>query len=70
MVKNIPANAGVVRDMGSIPRSKDPLEECTATHSSILAWRIPWTGICGPQGRKELLVAISWTQVKRLNKHT
>ena len=21
----------------------DPLEEGTATHSSILAWRIPWT---------------------------
>ena len=23
---------------------EDPLEEGTATHSSILAWRIPWTG--------------------------
>ena len=23
---------------------KDPLEESMATHSSILAWRIPWTG--------------------------
>ena len=22
---------------------KDPLEKRTATHSSILAWRIPWT---------------------------
>ena len=22
---------------------KDPLEESTATHSSIRAWRIPWT---------------------------
>ena len=22
---------------------EDPLEEETATHSSILAWRIPWT---------------------------
>ena len=22
---------------------KDPLEEGTATHSGILAWRIPWT---------------------------
>ena len=22
---------------------EDPLEECMATHSSILAWRIPWT---------------------------
>ena len=23
---------------------KDPLEKGMATHSSILAWRIPWTG--------------------------
>ena len=22
---------------------EDPLEECIATHSSILAWRVPWT---------------------------
>ena len=22
---------------------EDPLEECMVTHSSILAWRIPWT---------------------------
>ena len=34
----------------------DPLEEEMATHSSILAWRIPWTeypGGYGPWGRKE-----------------
>ena len=29
--------------MRSIPGSGDPLEEGMATHSSILAWRIPWT---------------------------
>ena len=29
--------------MGSIPGWEDPLEEGTATHSNILAWRIPWT---------------------------
>ena len=29
---------------GSIPGSEDPLEEEIETHSSILAWRIPWTG--------------------------
>ena len=23
---------------------EDPLEEGMATHSSILAWKIPWTG--------------------------
>ena len=40
LVKNLPANAGDVRDMGSVPGSEDPLEESMATHSSILAWRI------------------------------
>ena len=40
MVKNLCANAG---DVGSIPELEDPLEEGMATHSSILAWRIPLT---------------------------
>ena len=34
----------------------DPLEEEMATHSSILAWRIPWTGCpggYGPWGHKK-----------------
>ena len=42
-----------VRSLGQ----KDPLEEGMATHSSTLAWRIPWTqGLVGysPWGRKEL----------------
>ena len=39
MVKNPPANAGDTRDMDQA----DPLEEEMATHSSILAWGIPWT---------------------------
>ena len=43
MVKNPPANAGDVRDMGSILGREDPLEKEMATQSSILAWRIPWT---------------------------
>ena len=30
-------------DPGSVPGLGDPLEESMATHSSILAWRIPWT---------------------------
>ena len=29
-------------DPGSIPGWEDPLEKGKATHSSILAWRIPW----------------------------
>ena len=43
MVKNPPA----VKEMQEIwVRSlgwKDPLEESMAAHSSILAWRVPWT---------------------------
>ena len=29
---------------------EDPLEKGTATHSSILAWRIPWTNSMGHKG--------------------
>ena len=42
-VKNPSANARDIRGMGSIPGLETPLEEGTATHSSILGWRIPWT---------------------------
>ena len=42
MVKNLPANAGDVRDIRSLGQ-EDPLEEEMATHSSILVWNIPWT---------------------------
>ena len=40
VVKNPPANAGYVRDGGSIPGLEDPLQEEMANHSSISAWRI------------------------------
>jgi len=44
VVKNLPANAGDLRDVGSIPGlGRSPGGEGDATHSSILAWRIPWT---------------------------
>ena len=40
LVKNLPAVQGTqVRSLGW----EDPLEKGKATHSSILAWRIPWT---------------------------
>ena len=40
MVKNLPAMQEIqIRSLGW----KDPLEKGMATHSSILAWRIPWT---------------------------
>ena len=32
-----------VGDLGVILGWEDPLEEGVATHSSVLAWRIPWT---------------------------
>ena len=42
----------LVRSLGG----EDPLEKAMATHSSTLAWRIPWTeepGGYSPQGRQE-----------------
>ena len=41
--KESACNAGAAQDVGLIPGLERPLEEGTATHSSILAWRIPWT---------------------------
>ena len=40
MVKNLPAMQET--QVGSLGR-EDPLEKVMATHSSILAWRAPWT---------------------------
>ena len=43
MVRVLPADAGAVGDTGLIPGlGISPEEEMTA-HSSILAWKIPWT---------------------------
>ena len=55
MVKKLPASTGDARDVGLIPGLEDPLEEGMATHSSILAWGIPWTEEPGysPWGCKE-----------------
>ena len=63
VVKNMPASGG---NMGSIPKLgrwetrvqslnwEDPLEKEMGTHSSILAWKIPWTEEPGgPRGHKE-----------------
>ena len=57
MVKNLPETQETrVQTLGR----EDPLEEGTATHSSVLAWRILWTEEpvlcsmgCSPWGRKE-----------------
>ena len=68
MVKKLPANTGDARDVGSVPGLDYPLEEGMATHSSILAWRIPmdrgaWQAIVHG-------VSTSWIWLKQLIKHT
>ena len=43
VVKNLPAIAGDARDSGWIPGYGRSPGEGNGNHSSILAWRIPWT---------------------------
>ena len=43
VVKNPPAKAGNTRGLVLSLDWEDPLEEEMITHSSILAWEIPWT---------------------------
>ena len=50
-------NAG---DLGLIPGSEDPLEMGMATHSSILAWRIPRTEV---PDRLQSMGAQNWTRL-------
>ena len=63
MVKNLLDNAGdLVRPLGW----EDPLEKEMATHSSILAWRIPWQAIGSQRvGHETVLKA---TKLKRLGR--
>ena len=52
-----------VRSLGQ----EDPLEEGTATHASILAWRIPWTE---KPGRATVhRAANNQTRLKQLSMH-
>ena len=41
--KELPTNAGDIRGVVRYLVWEDSLEEGMATHSSIFAWRIPWT---------------------------
>ena len=61
MVKNLPANAG---DLGSFHGSEDSSEEETATHFSILAWKIPRMEETGKLQAMELQKG--WTQLRTL----
>ena len=55
-VKSLPAVQDTqVRSLGQ----EDPLEKGMATHSSILAWRIPWTE--EPGGLQSMGSQKSWT---------
>ena len=57
MVKNLFANAGDAESLGQ----EDPLEKEMATHSSILAWEIPWTE---EPGRLESMESLkNWTRL-------
>ena len=59
MVKNPPALAGDARDGCLSPGSGRTPKEGMATHSSILAWRIPQTE--EPGGLQSMGVTKSWT---------
>ena len=63
-VKNMPAMQETrVLSLGQ----EDPLEKGMATHSSILAWRIPWTR---EPGRLQSMGLRSWTQLSYSHTHT
>ena len=49
VIKNLLAKAGDIKEVGSIPVMGRSPEEGKATHSSIVAWRIPWTEEPGGQ---------------------
>ena len=63
-IKNPPA----IQETGVRSLSQeDPLEEEMATHSSILAWRIPWTE---EPGRMQSMGLQSQTQLSEEHTHT
>ena len=63
MVKNLPAMRQTwVWSLGW----EDPLEKGKANHSSILAWRIPWTE---EPGRLQSMGLQSWTQLSKFHFH-
>ena len=62
--KNLPAVSET--QVGSLGW-EDPLEKGTATHSSVLTWRIPWTE---ESDRLQSTGSHSQTRLKRLSRHT
>ena len=73
VVKNSTANAGYVRDGGSIPGSGKSLQEGLAIHSMILAWRIamdrgPWRATV--QGVAKSQIQLKWLGTHACKKRT
>ena len=64
MVKNLPAMQKTQETQVLSLGWEDPLKEGMATHSSILAWRIPWTE--EPGGLQSMGLQ-SWTRLKQLS---
>ena len=54
-VKNLPAMQEIQEMWVPSLDQEDPLEKEVATHSSILAWRIPWTEESGRLQTMELI---------------
>ena len=67
VVKTLPANAGDVRTVGSIPGLGRCLEEGMATQSTILAWKIPWSE--EPGGLQSIGLHRNRTQLKWHSMH-
>ena len=59
MVKNLPASEGGGRDVGSIPGSRRSPGVIKTTHSSILAWKIPWAEEAGSHKELEMTQLLS-----------
>ena len=68
VVRNPPSNAGDIELPVQFLGQEDPLEEGMATHSSILAWRIPWTQEpCGQQFIGLQRVEHNWSNLTHIN---
>ena len=67
VVKNPPAMQELQMWVGSLGQ-EEPLEEAMATHSSILAWRIPWTEESGGlQSIGLQRVRQDWSDLERMH---
>ena len=67
VVKNPPANAKDIRGEGSVPGLGRSPGGGHATHSSILAWRIPWTE---EPGRLQFIGSLKSDMTERLSTHS